>query len=88
MHYNLRENALVGIVNAPWSYMMHVNVPWSKNSFNKFIDGILQYVSPSNDDKDILKESLGDSYRLVKQAALDVLRKVANKQVCVCVCLW
>ena len=35
----------------------------------------------SDDDKDILKESLEDTYQLTKQAALDVLENVANKQV-------
>ena len=43
------------------------------------------YTINSNDDKDIVKESLGDSYQVIKQAALDVLENVANKQVRVCI---
>lgn len=42
---------------------------------------IVCYHSNDSDGKDILKESLGDSYRLIKQAALDVLDNIANKQV-------
>ena len=41
----------------------------------------VEYACYSDDEKDILKEGLGENYKRVKKAALDILAK-SNGKVC------